>query len=789
MRLEHVSDYLSIKKFADIELSDFSVITGVNGAGKSHLLNAIDKGHIKIEGIDSENIILYNYNDFNVVDVDFNQNNNQTSELINKKQIFQNKSNLSSSKYNDKRNQILDSFQTIERFNSFDLDDNTVYNLQGMTNLDWTEDEKIYYCNEFDINNPNTTHSSYYKFESFYHHTSWLNINKKEDLNQFLEASNNIIKKREPLSTIRYFNYNCAFKTIDDTKFHELLELFKANPIFEYWSEENRNRHPHFILDVLGFIRDQGNIDKIKPIEYLSTLKELYNEIETYFISSIHPDMLKQIQSINGDNILMNVSFDNGFFNLNDIALEEKNFQIQKALNQFNEFQNSKNTSVHFYSEEEFKNVFGESPVKVLNDVLNEYDVNGYEFKTSNITIDLYNGTQNQNIHVSLYNKKEGFYTQLNSLSSGEKTLLALAFSVFKLKKNKIFARVLLMDELDSALHPLMSKRLINVLYNYFYKTLGIKIIISSHSPSTIAFSPDDSLYIIKKDDMKKLHHVSKDEALKELTIGVPSFSINYENRRQVFVESKYDVEYYDALYNIFQEYLNKEVSLNFIASGDVQKDKHGQPTSSCDVVKNVTEVLRNAGNKSVYGIIDWDLAKSKNTNFYVVTLGFGARYSIENYIFDPLLVGIFILKEKIVKPNYFGFDNEFSLQSLFTLSNQQCQTIIDKICTEILDKINTEKKCKEINEKFGVNITIEEFYQKNSYKTIGGIELQIPYYINVLQGHELEEKLHEIFVALKDHSKQKENLLKQVFISKVIEDFKTYTPNELLEVFKAVQK
>src|SRR5690606_8567353 len=129
----------------------------------------------------------------------------------------------------------------------------------------------------------------------------------------------------------------------------------------------------------------------------------------------------------------------------------------------------------------------GESPIKILNDVLNEYDVNGYEFRNSEIVIDFYNGAQNQNIDVYLFNKNGNYQTQLDFLSSGEKTLLALAFSVFKLKKNKIIAKILLMDELDSALHPSMSKRLINVLHNYFYNKLGIKIIITSHSPSTIA--------------------------------------------------------------------------------------------------------------------------------------------------------------------------------------------------------------------------------------------------------------------------------------------------------------
>src|SRR5690606_25891090 len=128
--------------------------------------------------------------------------------------------------------------------------------------------------------------------------------------------------------------------------------------------------------------------------------------------------------------------------------------------------------------------------------------------------------------------------------------------------------KVLLMDEIDSALHPQMSKRLISVLYSYFYKELKIKVIISTHSPSTVAFAPENSLLIMRKNEEPRLIKVDKDAALKELTIGVPSFSINYENRRQVFVESKYDVEYYGALYDIFKNYLNKEISLNFIASG-----------------------------------------------------------------------------------------------------------------------------------------------------------------------------------------------------------------------------
>ncbi|MDV6347347.1 hypothetical protein R2083_07445 [Nitrosomonas sp. Is35] len=51
MRLIYQRDYRSIAQFEPIELQPFSVLTGINGAGKSHLLEAIENGSIYIEGI------------------------------------------------------------------------------------------------------------------------------------------------------------------------------------------------------------------------------------------------------------------------------------------------------------------------------------------------------------------------------------------------------------------------------------------------------------------------------------------------------------------------------------------------------------------------------------------------------------------------------------------------------------------------------------------------------------------------------------------------------------------
>lgn len=122
----------------------------------------------------------------------------------------------------------------------------------------------------------------------------------------------------------------------------------------------------------------------------------------------------------------------------------------------------------------------------------------------------------------------------------------------------------------------------------------------------------------------ERIQKANKDAALKFLTAGVPSFSVNYENRRQVFVESKYDLYFYEKIYERMFEHLEPEVSLSFTPSGSTMTDDNGMPVSNCGQVKNATEVLRDAGNKFVWGLVDWD-GENNDTDF-VKVLGAGNR-------------------------------------------------------------------------------------------------------------------------------------------------------------------
>ena len=73
LRLTFQTPYLSIDKFDPVDIPNLVVLTGVNGSGKSHLLEAIDKRHVAVEGIENPHIVLFNFETFRLEnEADFN---------------------------------------------------------------------------------------------------------------------------------------------------------------------------------------------------------------------------------------------------------------------------------------------------------------------------------------------------------------------------------------------------------------------------------------------------------------------------------------------------------------------------------------------------------------------------------------------------------------------------------------------------------------------------------------------------------------------------------------------
>jgi predicted ATP-dependent endonuclease of OLD family len=54
---------------------------------------------------------------------------------------------------------------------------------------------------------------------------------------------------------------------------------------------------------------------------------------------------------------------------------------------------------------------------------------------------------------------------------------------------------LLLLDELDAYLNPVMSKMFIEIVNDILVKKFKIQVIMTTHSPSTVAYTPEENLF------------------------------------------------------------------------------------------------------------------------------------------------------------------------------------------------------------------------------------------------------------------------------------------------------
>jgi hypothetical protein len=64
MKLTFLRPHLSISTLAETNISDFTVLTDVNGSGKSHLLEALEVKSVLIDGRNDLNIVRFNFETF-----------------------------------------------------------------------------------------------------------------------------------------------------------------------------------------------------------------------------------------------------------------------------------------------------------------------------------------------------------------------------------------------------------------------------------------------------------------------------------------------------------------------------------------------------------------------------------------------------------------------------------------------------------------------------------------------------------------------------------------------------
>lgn len=467
--------------------------------------------------------------------------------------------------------------------------------------------------------------------------------------------------------------------------------------------------------------------------------------------SKVMPSQLTE--DIVAENISMLELTRGNLFNT-QFALIFKSYHVQYLDNKLKKVYEDEGVvdTTPYLSEEEFKFLHGEAPWEFVSSILERLHL---PYKVNNPM-----GTKRDTtFNFKLIHTSSGREINTIDLSTGEKTLMSLALVLYNSTGIGNRANILILDEPDAPLHPSMSKIMLEIIEEDIVKKNGIPVILSTHSPTTIALAPANSLYKMAARE-KTPTKCNLQDSLKILTYGLPNLRVSTEYRRQVFVEHSYDVIYFEALFDILSRNTSFNTTPQFLPP-------HTLNGSNCDDVKEITKKLRDMGNTQVYGLIDRDNDNSAEQQ--IIVLGMGNRYAIENYVFEPHFIGLYLIYKTFASPDELGLidcDSYVDVIKKVTCDFQSLQTITNSI----QDKINWGND----------NI------KRSASKFVNGCSLQVRDDVFNIQGHKLEELCKEAWPKLRSvrGNNDGDSALKKDIINTVINDFPDLISQDIANTF-----
>ncbi len=402
MRLSFLRVHKSIASFPETELPNFVVLTGVNGAGKSHLLEAIENGSMQIDDI------VVNNQTRPIRRFDWTNLIPQDTGAFAPYQITQERHgfwNEFSQYIKENRPQIS---QTLQQLNRFDLDKLEISEIISLT------PEKLI-----------------------------LTGSTLEQANQIVQAIQSAISSANQ-------NIAARFTQNDPNNRSRLVSLFQKNTDKPFIAFEENDFYEHFP-------------SSWQPI-----------------------DMFQQ-------------SFGRLF----------ADYQSNWLRNRIRYVANHDGESVTFLTDEEFVDRYGEPPWDFVNSVLEAANL---DFRINHPP--KYDDRPYEPI---LTDKIRNSQVKFNDLSSGERVLMSFALCLYYAGDRRQivdYPKILLFDEIDAPLHPSMTQSLLSTIQDVLVNRHGIKVILTTHSPSTVALAPQESLYAMYKTNQRRMQKTTKDKAL-----------------------------------------------------------------------------------------------------------------------------------------------------------------------------------------------------------------------------------------------------------------------------------
>lgn len=460
----------------------------------------------------------------------------------------------------------------------------------------------------------------------------------------------------------------------------------------------------------------------------------------------------KNLEDITEIDIYNNMTFsenNNGTLFFSQCAMIFKAYHVRWTKNKFNKFLLSEGDvdGITFLSDDDFLKKNGPPPWELINEILARANL-PYEFPNPSL------GDADLAYTLKLVDRSTGTDISVNDLSSGEKVLMSLALAIYNSQEGGARPELLLLDEPDAPLHPQYSRLLIETVIETIVERAGVKVVMTTHSPATVAMAPDNSVYEMSR-DAKVPTMISNSRAVSILTQGIGFLRVSYEKRRQIFVESKYDVIYFEKLFDA----LTRKHAYSY---QPVFMEPHSG-TSNCTDVMTIVDKLRHAGNDLAWGIVDFDGANKARDA--ILVLGENKRYAIENYLLDPLYVVLSLIRYGKATYLDYGVSTRITYPDAANLTQAECQILIDNFIVKmgfILEDLTL--------------VTLENGYQLN-----------YPQAFLMHQGHSYEFLIQARVPELRAISRGQGDSALKLGLAEVIAEFPQFLPSEIGELFASM--
>ena len=111
---------------------------------------------------------------------------------------------------------------------------------------------------------------------------------------------------------------------------------------------------------------------------------------------------------------------------------------------------------------------------------------------------------------------------------------------------------MLLLDEPDAHLHPSMTTQFLDVISEVLVGKHGVRVIMTTHSPSTVALAPEGSLFELERGAKTVKKVTNRQDVISILTAGLITVS---RSTKFCFVADEKDVEFYEAIRDLLTDY------------------------------------------------------------------------------------------------------------------------------------------------------------------------------------------------------------------------------------------